>query len=136
MTGLQQLDLSFNKKLQSSLASTCAKLTKLKVLSLQYCDIQELPAELSAMTGLELLDLSRNNNLRSLPTSVCTGLTKLKVLNVREYDIQELPLSEFRTECNDWFRATKFVTKQELAVFASISMCKIDEIEILEFMVL
>ena len=84
---LEELDLSWNKNLETF---SCTGLTKLKKLYFRWCNIEQLPAEWNALHDLEELDLSWNENLQ--PFS-CTGLTKLKKLNLRGCKIihEQLP---------------------------------------------
>ena len=75
---LEELDLFWNKNLQTF---SCTGLTKLKKLNLSWCNIQHLSAELNDLHDLEELDLSEIK-LKVFPTFSCLQWKHLQTLNL------------------------------------------------------
>jgi len=79
----------FNHNNFSSFPSGIRKCSKLRTLSLCYCQIQSLPTEITELKSLNTLYLG-NNPLSSLPTEI-TQLTNLTTLDLSYNKLTSLP---------------------------------------------
>ncbi|XP_022143564.1 probable disease resistance protein At4g27220 [Momordica charantia] len=61
---------------------TIGQLKKLKILKINDCTFEELPANMSQLTQLRLLDLSNCSNLKVIPINIISSMTKLEELNL------------------------------------------------------
>ncbi|XP_078697419.1 uncharacterized protein LOC144925314 [Branchiostoma floridae x Branchiostoma belcheri] len=84
---LEALDLTKNKNID--LSHQLTKLTNLKVLCLDDCDLKTVPAAVMKLPQLEMLILSNNRNI-TLPDEM-SGLTNLTVLDLRYCNLDTLP---------------------------------------------
>ncbi|XP_028769764.1 uncharacterized protein LOC114727230 [Neltuma alba] len=82
--------LSFLQKLKTLCLHSCLleditevrRLKNLKVLSLAYSEIQQLPIELAELTSLQMLNLSHCSKLKVIPQKLLSSLKNLEVLHM------------------------------------------------------
>jgi hypothetical protein len=87
LTELEELEMYSNKI--SAIPPDINKLKKLRILNLQYNQIQEIPSEVFELNQLEELILL-NNDLKSLSADVCK-CTSLKSIQVSGHHLDSIP---------------------------------------------
>ena len=86
LNDLEKLILSWNENLHTF---TLAGLTKLKVLYLSWCNIQQLPSGMSDLHHIEKLNLN-GNKLGVFPTFSCLQWKHLQRLHVHHCDLEKI----------------------------------------------
>ncbi|KAK4259572.1 hypothetical protein QN277_005889 [Acacia crassicarpa] len=82
--------LSFLQRLKALCLHSCLlediteirSLRKLKILSLAYSEIQQLPVEMAELTSLQMLNLSHCYKLKVIPQKLLSSLKNLEVLHM------------------------------------------------------